>query len=166
MVQIFAGWCRDQKLSWKEKKLGKLSEKDQSFKKRSEVKSAGGHIIGEADAGSIRGQSCSRLLWQKRGPLSLGGETDSGITFKEVKRSDNEYTAKQWDNGHSSWPTPISAVVPQKLKQKIWEDKFIDLAIINNLLPDLENSNFTFKQRSCILLLYIMENFWMQHQIS
>lgn len=115
------------------------------LKKRSEVKSAGGHIIGEADTGSIRGQSCSRLLGQKRGPLSLGGETDSGITFKEVKRSDNEYTAKQWDNGHSSWPTPISAVVPQKLKQKIWEDKFIDLAIINNLLPDLENSNFTFK---------------------
>lgn len=82
--------CREKK-----KKLGKLSEKDQSFKKRSEVKSAGGHIIGEADAGSIRGQSCSRLLGQKRGPLSLGGETDSGITFKEVKRSDNEYTAKQ-----------------------------------------------------------------------
>lgn len=93
----------------------------------------------------------------------------------------------------STWSTPISAMVPQKLKQKIWEDVFIDLAVLlpNNLVPGSESSNNTFKlekndsislipkkakqsltplfnrrQFSCALLPYMLRNFQMQHQIS
>lgn len=42
---------------------------------------------------------------------------------------------------------PYLATVPQKLKQKIGEDRFIDLAalFLYNLMPGSENCNYKFK---------------------
>lgn len=54
-------------------------------------------------------------------PKSFHGESNSEITFKEIERSDNEYATNQPFNTSTS-STPISAMVPQKLRQKIWED--------------------------------------------
>lgn len=125
-------------------------------------------------------------------PQGLDGESDSEITFKEIERSNDEYAISEPIDTFT-WSTPISAMVPQKLKQKIWEDKFIDLAVLlsNNLVPGPDSSNYTFKlkknnnisvvpkkpnslltpffnrrQLPCVLSPYMLRNFQMQHRIS
>ena len=84
-------------------------------------------------------------------------------------------------------------MVPQKLKQNIWEDQYIDLAALlpNNLVPGTESENYTFKldknsdvavyrkrpsnqsiqyingqQHFCVLLLSMLKDFRMKHQSS
>ncbi|XP_061164566.1 uncharacterized protein LOC133173600 [Saccostrea echinata] len=73
-------------------------------------------------------------------------ESDSEITFKEIEGSDDEYASSEAIDTFT-WSTPISAMIPQKLKQKIWEDQYIDLAALlpDNLIPCTENNDYTFK---------------------
>ena len=74
------------------------------------------------------------------------GESDSEITFRDIEVSDDEYASSEVIDTCTR-STPISAMVPQKLKQKIWEDRYIDLAALlpNNLVPGTESENYTFK---------------------
>ena len=80
------------------------------------------------------------------GTLDDNGESDSEITFRDIEVSDDEYASSEVIDT-CTWSTPISAMVPQKLKQKIWEDRYIDLAALlpNNLVPGTESENYTFK---------------------
>ena len=50
----------------------------------------------------------------------------------------------------SSVSTPISAMVDPKLKQKIWQDQYIDLALLlpQNCLPGSNRSGLQFKVAS------------------
>ncbi|XP_062611223.1 uncharacterized protein LOC134273067 [Saccostrea cucullata] len=83
---------------------------------------------------------------QGGGASDSDGESDSEITFKDIEGSDDEYASSEAIDT-STWSTPISAMIPQKLKQKIWEDQYIDLAALlpNNLIPCTENNDYTFK---------------------
>ena len=69
------------------------------------------------------------------GTLDDNGESDSEITFRDIEVSDDEYASSEVIDT-CTWSTPISAMVPEKLKQKIWEDQYIDLAALlpNNLV--------------------------------
>ncbi|XP_062613153.1 uncharacterized protein LOC134274927 [Saccostrea cucullata] len=83
---------------------------------------------------------------QGGGASDSDGESDSEITFKDIEGSNDEYASSEAIDT-STWSTPISAMIPQKLKQKIWEDQYIDLAALlpNNLIPCTENNDYTFK---------------------
>ena len=82
----------------------------------------------------------------KGGTVDEHGESDSEITFRDMEVSDDVYASSEVIDT-CTWSTPISAMVPQKLKQKIWEDQNIDLAELlpNNLVPGTERENYTFK---------------------
>lgn len=79
-----------------EQKLDQRRVKDQSPKKENQKsKTAGGNISREGEAGRYRERSCSDHFRQERDLLSLDGKSESGISFKEIKRSDDEYATKQ-----------------------------------------------------------------------
>jgi hypothetical protein len=71
-------------------------------------------------------------------------ESDSEITFKEV--ADDDFVTNEVIDT-VTWSTPVSSMVPMKLKQKIWEDQYIDLAALlpSNLVPGPEDEDYTLK---------------------
>lgn len=77
---------------------------------------------------------------------SLDGEFDLEIIFKEIERLNDEYVFSEVIDIFI-WLIFILVMVFQKLKQKIWEDQFIDFVVLffNNLVFGLDSSNYIFK---------------------
>lgn len=122
---------------------GAKSKKDQSSDHQEETLV---ERVTQAVLEALEDRAVPAIPDRSESPQSLDGESDSEITFKEIERSNDEYASSEAIDTFT-WSTPISAMVPQKLKQKIWEDQFIDLAVLlpNNLVPGPDSSNYTFK---------------------
>lgn len=78
-----------------EQKLDQRRVKDQSPKKEDQKSKQQEETLVEGEAGRYRERSCSNHFRQERDLLSLDDESESGISFKEIKRSDDEYATKQ-----------------------------------------------------------------------
>lgn len=122
---------------------GAKSKKDQSSDHQEETLV---ERVTQAVLEALEDRAVPAIPDRSESPQSLDGESDSEITFKEIERSNDEYASSEAIDTFT-WSTPISAMVPQKLKQKKLEDQFIDLAVLlpNNLVPGPDSSNYTFK---------------------
>uniref|UniRef100_A0A8W8M2W2 Reverse transcriptase domain-containing protein n=1 Tax=Magallana gigas TaxID=29159 RepID=A0A8W8M2W2_MAGGI len=135
-------WCEKKKSRFGGKK-GAKSKKNQSSDHQEENLV---ERVTQAVLEALKDRAVPAILDRSESPQSLDGESDSEITFKEIERSNDEYATSE-PIDILTWSIPISAMVSQKLKQKIWQDQFIDLAVLlpNNLVPGPDSSNYTFK---------------------